>query len=144
MARKNYFDYQKQKFGENFLQKKNAWNLQFDALRIFSDLIRGNIDVRKYEKYFSDTQLLESCLLVSSQKQSFHAVSYSGVEMLLQSMQNNNQPIDDIVFAVLDFHQKSAEAYGIIYNAFLGYKNTMNIEYLIPINSQLRNYRDYV
>lgn len=142
----NYFEQQKSRLGENFLQTKNSRELQFDAIRVFRDVVRGKLDVREYGAHFLDTQFMESCLTSASQKQAFHQISFNGVNMLTMAVQQQspNIPVDPMILATLDYHQKAADAYALLLQGLNAVKQTGDIEYLLPIANQLRNYRDYV
>lgn len=140
----NYFEQQINRYGDNFLIYKNPAELQMDAIKVFRDLVRGKIDVREYQEYFSNPQFLESCILSASQKFALHNISYNGVNMLVQTMQSQNIPIDQMHTAVLDYHQKASEVYSIILNGLQNYKVTGNIEILIGVVPMTRPFRDYI
>lgn len=139
----NYFERNIKQSGPNFIQLKNARDLQFEALIMFKDLVRGKIDVREYEEYFRDPQFLESCLFKAMEKHTFHYISMSGVSMLLHN-QNPQLQNDPQVLAVLDFHQKASAGFKLLYDGLDAFKTTGQIELLLPIAGQLRNYRDYI
>lgn len=141
MARQNYFEFNIKRGGVDFLKRKNAQFLQYDAFRIFRDIAKGDLDVREYEEYLSDHQLLETLVLVANQKHQFHYVSYMGIQALSNDLNFCNNPMIPITS---EFHMKTAEVYNIIYLAFLTYRDTGQIDYLLPMAGQLRNYRDYV
>lgn len=140
MARKNYFDYQIDRFGESFLNKKNPQNLQDDALRIFRDLAYGNIDVREYEEYFRDQQLLEAMLLKADQVYRFHYFSYYGVEQLRQ---NPNFPQDEVT-NIATHHKEVSDLYNVILQGLNNFKISNDIDYLIIMIGQIRRYRNYI
>lgn len=140
MARKNYFDYQIERFGESFLSRKNPQNLQQDAMRIFKDMAYGNIDVRQYECYFRDQQLLESMLLEADRNYRFHHISYYGVEQL----RSNPYFPQDEVNNVSAYHKEVSDFYGVIFNGLTNFKVSNDIEYLIITIGQIRKYRDCI
>lgn len=135
----NYFERNIKNLGPNFLQTKNAMNLQFEAIMMFRDLVRGRIDVREYEEYFRDPQFLDSCIHAASQKQTFYSISFAGV-----SLYANQGSSDPMILAVLDYHQKAAAGYQLLHQGLEAFKLTGQIELLLPIAGQLRNYRDYI
>lgn len=135
----NYFERNIKQLGPNFIQFKNARDLQFESLIMFKDLVRGKIDVREYEEYFRDPQFLESCIFKANEKFGFHYISFAGVSCLVQQGHNDNQTL-----ATLDYHQKASAGFKLLYDGLTAFKTTGQIEILLPIAGQLRHYRDYI
>lgn len=137
--RPNYFKQNIQKFGENFLARKNVNELQMDAIRIFRDIARGNIDIQNEGKYFLDPQFMESCIWSASMKLNLFTTNYRGVLMLYNSGVN-----DDNTMAVLDYNKKCMEAYTIIITHLNNIKITADVNYLSAMINNLRNYRNNI
>ena len=137
--RSNYFQQNVQKFGENFISRKNPAELELDAIRIFRDIARGNIDVQKDGPYFLDTQFLESCLTAANLKLNLHTTNYNGVLMLV-----NNNLGSSMTMSILEYNKRCMEAYTIIYNHLMNIKATKDINYLTTMVGNLRNYRNNI
>lgn len=140
----DYFSQSIQQYGENFLMYKTSRDLEMDAIKIFRGLARGNINIDKYGMYFLDDQLLHSCIRTAYNKSSLYNISYTGVNMLKDSIfASGNVPSADII-TILDYHKKCAEAYNIILDGLNNVLNTKNINYLICMANTLADYRNYV
>lgn len=137
--RTNYFQQNIQRFGENFLNMKNANDLEMDSIRVFRDIARGNVDPQKDGQYFLNTQFIESCISGASLKLNLHTTNYKGVLMLVNGGVN-----DGMTMAILDYNKRCMEAYTIIYNNLNNIKATGDVNYLTAMASNLRNYRNNI
>lgn len=138
-AKSNYFQQNIQKFGENFIGQKNAGELEMDAIRVFRDIARGNIDVERDGKYFLNPQFLECCITSASLKLSLYTTQYNGVLMLV-----NNGTTDQTTISILEYNKRCMEAYTFIYNHLNNIKVTGDPNYLITMSNNLRNYRNNI
>lgn len=141
--RNNYFQQEIQKAGnKNFLDTKNARNFEFDSTRIFRDLARGNIDVLYYAEYFKDPNLLEALILNSNKLAVKNNIEYSGVIALINYNKYNRIFFDEGLFAaVADEHKQAMEAYTIICNHMMQFKQTHDPNVLLPMVQHLQRYR---
>ena len=137
--RPNYFQQNIQKFGENFLGQKNSNDMQLDAIRVFRDIARGNIDVEEEGKYFLHPQFLESCIVAAFSKLSLHSINFNGVNLLVSQGAN-----DETTMSILEYDRRCAEAYTIIYNQLNNIRNTGDVNYLTVMVNNLKNYRNNI
>lgn len=143
--RSNYFTQNIMNNGPNFLNSKNAKDLQYDAVRILRDIARGAVDVREYYDYMCNTQLINAIIFVSGQKIDFHSVSAMSVGFYINCASTNPQMmLPETIYSILDDHQKTAYVYGVVSEAFRNFKVSLNVDFLLPMAGQLRNYRQYI
>lgn len=134
--RPNYFQQNIQKFGPDFLKAKNADVLQTDAIRIFRDIARGNVNIEVDGPYFLDPQFMESCITAATLKLSLHTINYNGVLGLVNSGIN-----DPMTLKVLDYNKRSMEGYNIILTHLNNIRSSGDPNYLMSMASNLHNYR---
>ncbi len=137
----NYFTQNIRERGEDFIYYKNSRDLQNDALKIFRELARGQIDISKYGKYFLDPQFLASCVQAAQNKYSYHAISQTGVDMYISQIMNTGSMPDSITIGVKEDHKRKAEAYGLIYESLCNISYTYDINNLYVLVSKLQNYK---
>lgn len=137
----NYFTQGIRERGENFIQYKSPRDLQNDALKVFREIARGQVDLQKYGEYFLVPQFLESCLQAAWNKFSFHSISASGVDMLISNYMNQGIMPDDHVIGVKEQHKRTAEAYSIIYHSLCNLRITGELGNLFVLVSKLQNYK---
>lgn len=134
----NYFTQQIQRNGVNFLDGVRDDNLLRDAVRIFRDLARGNINIDQYGDYFSHPRLLNAAITASYSKFTYHSISHAGVAELLQK---NTIPYPSAP-TVLNAHSRSAQGYKLIFDAMTAIANTGQYnEILKTLVNNLNNYR---
>lgn len=135
-TRPSYFQQNVQRFGPNFLDMKNAEQMQRDAIKIFRDIAMGNINIETDGVYFMNQQLL-TCLIKEAQSAlNVHIIHCNGATALLYTGQN-----DPSVRAVLESDQRSAQAYKILYDGLCALAATGDLNYLLVMTNNLRNYR---
>jgi len=135
-ARPSYFQQNVQRFGPNFLDQKNAEQMQKDAVKVFRDIAMGNIDIEKDGIFFMNQQFLVCCIREAEVILNTHIVHCSGVSSLIYAGQGN-----EFVSAVLEKDQRSAQAYKILYDGLCALSSTGNLDYLAMLTNNLRNYR---
>lgn len=140
----DYFTMNIQQYGENFLEFKNARDLEMESIRIFRGLARGQIDIDKYGHYFLDGQLLSSCIQAAFSKKIYFDISYTGVFKLHESIFASGDTPDPNILMVLDHHKKSSEAYKIILDGLNNIRATNNVNYLVCLVDSLSAFRNYV
>lgn len=137
----NYFTQGIRERGEDFIQYKSPRDLQNDALRIFREIARGQIDLERHGNYFLAPQFLESCLQAAWNKYSFHSISATGVDMLITNYMNSGMMPDDNVIGVKEQHKRTAEAYCIIYQTLCTLRTSGDLSNLFVLVSKLQNYK---
>lgn len=137
-----YFQKQIQQNGQNFLEFKNARNLENDSMMIFRELAAGKIDIQKYGDYLLDDNLLNACILSATNKYKMHAVSYNGVNLLIGNATLQYGSADPYYFSVLEYHKRRMEAYGMLINGFNNIKMTKDKAYIFTLSNSLSYYRN--
>ena len=137
----NYFTQNIREKGEDFIHYKSPRDLQNDALKIFRELARGQIDISKHGKYFLDPQFLASCVQAAQSKYQYHAISQTGVDMYITQIMSKGSMPDDITIGVKEDHKRKAEAYGLIYQSLCSISYTYDINSLFVLVSKLQNYK---
>lgn len=140
----DYFTQSIQQYGENFLQYKNARDLEMDAIKVFRGLARGNINIDRYGCYFLEPQFLNACVQAAYSKLTYFKISYDGVNLLKDNIFASGRTPDPNIIMILDHHKKSAEAYNIILTGLYNIRNTNDINYLFCLANSLSDYKNYV
>lgn len=136
----DYFTKNIKQQGENFIGRKTATELQKDAIFIFRDIAKGNIDISKYGCYFEDDTFLTNCIIAANAKLIYSTISRDGVQALIEK--NNMYGVaDPVVYTVLQNHINTVTAYGIILANLTAIQNTNDINYLYVMANQLKQYR---
>lgn len=137
----NYFVQNIKERGEDFIHFKSPRDLQNDALKIFRELARGQIDINKYGKYFLDPQFLNCCMQSAWNKYSYHSISQTGVDLYITQLMNQGMMPDNTVISVKEDHKRKAEAYALIYNSLCAIGQTGDTSTLFVLVSQIQNYK---
>lgn len=140
----NYFTQNIQQYGENFLQLKNARELEMDAIKVFRNLARENVDLNSHGHYFLNQDFLNACLTAAYSKWTYFTISFNGVNCLVDSILKQGQTPDPNILTILDHHRKSAEAYNIIYNGLINIQNSNSVSYLVVLVNSVSPFRAYV
>lgn len=133
--RRSYFKEQQQKFGEDFIERKTAQDIQRDAVRIFRDIANGRINVQTDQEFFRNRQFLENCIAAAQSQYTEANINYQGTSMLLGY---SNHPL---VSQVVENNLRRRDAYAIILNGLTAIKMTGDVQYLYIMRSQLKDYR---
>ena len=134
--RENYFQQNIQRSGPDFLETMPLDKMKLDAVKVFRELARGNIDIDVYGKYFYNPRFLEALINTAEVKYNFHLISAMGVGKLLeQNVQGQN------IFAVYEFHNNTTTAYSIILAKLTEFRNTGDINILSDLVMNLVKYR---
>lgn len=137
--RGNWFDQQIQRYETpDFIKQIRPEQLVKDAIRVFRDIARGNIDVEKYGEYFLDPYFIDTCLTAANSKHVLHEISKIGIESLITSPQSANYPDAPTVH---NYHMRASEGYKIIVNALVSIKMSGDIKYIYAMAAQLSRYR---
>lgn len=140
----DYFTQSIQQYGENFLQYKNARDLEMDAIKVFRGLARGNINIDRYGCYFLEPQFLNACVQAAYSKYVYFKISQDGVNLLNDTIYASGVTPDPNIIMILDHHKKSAEAYNIILAGLNNIRTTNDINYLFCLANSLSDYKNYV
>ncbi len=137
--RENYFQQKINQLGPNFMDSLALDRMKLDAVKVFRELARGNVDIDLYGKYFLNEKFLEACISTAETKYNFHLVSAMGVnELLKQNVQGQN------IYAVYDFHNNAARAYYIIMYQLTEFRTIRDIRILSDLVLNLAKYRYYI
>lgn len=137
--RENYFQKNINRLGPDFLESMALDKLKLDAVKVFRELARGNIDIEVYGKYFYNNKFLEACISTAETKYNFHLVSAKGVnELLKQNVQGMN------IFSIYDFHNNAAYAYYLIAFKLNEFRKIGDTNILIELILNLAKYRYYI
>lgn len=140
----DYFTQSIQQYGENFLQYKNARDLEMDAIKVFRGLARGNINIDRYGCYFLEPQFLNACVQAAYSKWTYFKISYEGVNLLKDNIFASGMTPDPNIIMILDHHKKSAEAYNIILAGLNNIRSTGDINYIFCLANNLSDFKNYV
>lgn len=116
--RNSYFAQQYEAYGENFSNFKNAQDIKKESFRIFKSLADAAIDLDKHTKCFSDPIFVGVLRDVSYEKMVYHYTTQMGLEQHINSRLMNNLFVEGFIYENYSQHQRSAEAYTLLYQAF--------------------------
>lgn len=116
--RNSYFTQQYDAFGENFSNFKNAQDVKKESFRIFRSLADAGIDLEKHTKCFEDPIFVGALRDASYEKMVYHYMTQMGLEQIINSRIMNNLFVEPIIYENYSQHQRSAEAYTLLYQAF--------------------------
>lgn len=139
MATKNYFSYNIEQFGKDFIRQKSPYDIQKDARkRIFKDMIYGNIDYSKYGEYFTDHNFLDNLIIEANIENDKHRISAQA--LYEYDINHHGNPITS---AIASNHQHTSFILSIILNSLNSIKMdpVMNIAYLNNIADACYKYR---
>lgn len=137
--RENYFQQNINRLGPNFMDSIPLDRMKLDAVKVFRELARGNIDVEVHGKYFLNDKFLEACISTAETKYNFHVISAMGVNELLKK--NTQAPN---IYAVYDFHNNAANAYYIIMYKLSEFRNIKDTRILSELVLNLAKYRYHI
>lgn len=116
--RNSYFTQQYDAFGENFSNFKNAQDIKKESFRIFKSLADAGIDLEKHTKCFEDPVFVGVLCNVAYEKMVYHYTTQMGLENIINQRMMNNLYVDGFIYENYSQHQRSAEAYTLLYQAF--------------------------
>lgn len=140
--RNSYFTQQYNAMGEDFVNFKNSQDIKRDSYKIFRDLANGAIDLSKHGKCFNDPVFLGVLINVAYEKMSYHYASQLGLEIFINNSLMNNMQVEGFIYEAYSSHQRSAEAYSLIYqclsNINITHDYVSQLSTLIPLLNQYR------
>lgn len=116
--RNSYFTQQYDAYGENFSNFKNAQDIKKESFKIFKSLADCAIDLDKHTKCFQDPIFVGVLKDVSYEKMVYHYTTQLGLEQMISFRLMNNQYVEGFIYNNYSQHQRSAEAYTLLYQAF--------------------------
>ena len=122
--RNSYFTQQFEAYGENFSNFKNAQDIKKEAFRIFKSLADAAIDLDKHAKCFNDPIFVGVLKDVAYEKMVYHYTTQMGLEQMINYRLMNNLFVEGFIYENYSQHQRSAEAYTLLYQAFLNIQLT--------------------
>lgn len=114
----SYFTQQYDAYGENFTNFKDAQIIKKESFRIFKSLADAAVDLNKHGKCFTDPIFIGTLRDVAYEKATYHYFTQLGLEQIINNGIRTNQLVDGIIYENYGKHQRSAEAYTLLYNAF--------------------------
>lgn len=141
--RSSYFTQQYEAYGENFSNFKTAQDIQKEAYRIFKSLADAAIDLDKHTKCFQDPVFVSVLRDVSYQKMMEHYATQMGLEQYINSCICNNIFVDGFIYQSYSQHQRSAECYTLLYQAFSNIQVTHDYITVLSILMPLLNKYKY-
>lgn len=116
--RNSYFTQQYEAFGENFSNFYTAQDIKRDSFKIFKALADGAIDLDKHIKCFDDPTFVGVLRNVAYEKMVYHYSTQMGLESYINSCMMNNTHIEGFIYDTYSQHQRSAECYSLLFQAF--------------------------
>lgn len=116
--RDGYFSQQYEAFGENFSNFKTAQDIKKESYRIFRSLADCAIDLQKHGKCFDDPIFVSVLKDVAYEKMMYHYTTQMGLEQYINSKLYQNQQVESFIYQNYSEHQRSAECYTMLYQAF--------------------------
>lgn len=116
--RNSYFTQQYEAFGENFSNFKTAQDIKKDSFRIFKSLADAAIDLEKHTKCFEDPTFVSVLRDVAQEKMIYHYATQLGLEQYINSRVMQGLFVDGFIYQNYAEHQRSAEAYTLLFQAF--------------------------
>lgn len=114
----SYFTQQYDSFGENFSNFKNAQDIKRESNRIFRALADAAIDLDKHTKCFEDPIFVGVLRDVAYEKMVYHFTTQMGLEQYINSRTMNGLFVEGFIYENCGQHQRSAECYTLLFQAF--------------------------
>lgn len=137
--RNSYFTQQYEAFGENFINFKTAQDIKKDSFKIFKALADAAIDLEKHTKCFDDPVFVSVMKDVAQEKMLYHYATQMGLEQYINSRTMYGLFVDGFIYENYAEHQRSAEAYTLLYQAFSNIQITHDYITVLSILMPLLN-----
>ncbi len=140
-ATNNYFTINKQKFGDDFIKRKSAQDIQRDAKKkIFKDMVFGNIDYDVDGMYYTDANFLDNLITTALTERDVHQVTAFALYDF--AMFKGGDPLAPIAGQKSGSHQQTANALQCLLNTFVYIKDhDMDISCLPGVTLAVAPYR---
>ena len=140
--RNSYFTQQYEAYGENFSNFLNAQDIKRDSFRIFKSLADGAIDLQLHGKCFEDPTFVGALRDAAYEKMVFHMATQRGLEIDINTRTRNGIFVEGYIYDACGKHQRSAECYSLLYQAFFNIELTHDyINVLSTLMIMLNQYR---
>lgn len=137
--RKSWFEQQAERFGPDFIESIRPDDAQKGAIKVFSDIARGNVNIPNEGQYFLNTQFSYNCIVAANSKKVFYGYLLSGLNAL--TSMDSNVANDANFQATYRIVKGNYEAYSLILNALHTINDTKNIQILYSLANQLIPYK---
>jgi len=142
--RNNYFTQNIQRDGEYFIEKKMIQQLQNDAIRIFRELAKGDIDVNEYYGYLAHPTLSK----VLNDAAIYNLIKYtevlSALDFKIAAMSSYQQQVPQETINIREEYRCKHEVYNAIYYNIQNFIITKDANFIIAMIDQTRKYRRYI
>lgn len=139
MSRKNYFEMNIEKYGENWIIALKPEQIQNSGKRIVTEMVNGQIDYQKYGLYFLDGKFLDNLIIKCNNELEINTLYYQSVLFYSQVFPNTPN---------IAIHVNHLQALCYIYNIILSklkmVKDYQDIGYLADTSAILYNYRNHL
>lgn len=139
----NFFTKSIQKYGEDFLSKMNAKEMQNGAISLFRDIAKGRVDLGKYGHYFLINQFVDNCLVEAYAKLAYHSTNFTALNWFIAQNQANIQDLETNL-QVLESDRRSTQAYECIITNLQALKFSQDLNYLYVMSNNLRYLRNNI
>lgn len=116
--RNSYFTQQYEAYGENFSNFKTAQDIKKESFKIFKSLADAAIDLEKHIKCFEDPIFVSVLRDVSYENMVYHYTTQMGLENIINERLMKNLFVEGFLYDNYSKHQRSAECYTLLYQAF--------------------------
>lgn len=138
--RKNWFGQKRDQFGDNWLDRIAAKDIQNNRLRILQDIARGNFDCNSTDlKDFCDNRVISQIIKYADIRVSEFSEIVNGLATLINS--GNVTPNTHLVF---DRCNNVLLIYRNIKESLEAFIVTYDITIFINMMQNMRNYRDFI
>ena len=139
----NYFTREIQKDGNDFLEKKNAVQIQRDAPFVFRQLAKGQIDIFKYVDYFNNQYFLSNLIDAAQVEYNEHSICRMGIQALVNQRRGYDNTFTqqecDLYYSIMNRHYALENAYNIILYHFKLFATTKDPYTISTMVGQLQN-----
>ncbi|MDD3122087.1 MAG: hypothetical protein PHC62_01065 [Candidatus Izemoplasmatales bacterium] len=121
----NYFELNIRNIGEDFINRKNPFDIQRDAKKVFMDLEHGNVDIERDAKYFANVFFIQNLLQVANDNYYYHAYTMNGMKQIIND--SGAAQIDAAFIKVMERHEYTMKAYGVVVKYLNNMLNNMGV-----------------
>lgn len=139
---KNYFEFNIERHGANFMAAKNPEQIKREALRIFKDLSSGKVEPKSYSQYILNKVFLTNTMAVAYAKSYYYNLCVQGVGSIVHNSTNPNQ----LQVEVLNDLQHREYAFSLMYDLLKKCNDTNSVDplslglcNLVPLNKYFIN-----
>jgi|SRR5574344_26639 hypothetical protein len=143
--RKNWFQMQKERFGDDFLNRINVRDIDNNRLRILQDISKGNFDINTDMVYFCDQRIINSVIDYASRKTALFREMSEALNLSISANRQsaNTAPVLNNVANVLFVYSKIWEMLDTFRMSVMNC-GTYDITIFIQLQDIMNKYRDYL